>query len=79
MQSKIEEIPKLMINFDEVTGENKQEYNPCSVSHKKEEVGNILRTSRPSLNTRIMSRMSTKSLNNKIQKRKKKLFQCLMI
>ena len=35
MQNKVEEIPKLMINFDELTGENKQEHNPCSPPHKK--------------------------------------------
>lgn len=35
MQNKVEEIPKLMINFDEVTGKNKQERSPRSPPHKK--------------------------------------------
>ena len=45
----------------------------------KKEVGNVLRTSRPSLNTGMISRMSKKLFNNTIQKRKEKLFQCLTI
>lgn len=45
----------------------------------KKKVGNVLRTSRPSLNTQMISRMSKKLFNNTIQKRKKKLFQCLTI
>ena len=50
--------------------------NAVHVHHLiKKEVGNVLRTSRPSLNTGMISRMSKKLFNNTIQKRKEKLFQ----